>query len=53
LGNFIFDQYFNQNVRNGLGVAVKIDKAVKHLDFSEKHFYLQSNGQTIEKTAEK
>jgi poly-gamma-glutamate synthesis protein (capsule biosynthesis protein) len=47
LGNFIFDQYFNEDVRNGLGVAVKIDKATKHLDFSEENFYLNSNGQTI------
>jgi len=53
LGNFVFDQYFNQNVRNGLGVVVKINKNTKQLEFSEKHFYLQSGGQTIEKTAEK
>ncbi len=53
LGNFIFDQYFNEDVRNGLGVVVKIDKDTKQLDFSEKNFYLQNNGQTIEKTAEK
>ncbi len=46
LGNFIFDQYFNDDVRNGLGVVVKIDKTTKKLDFSEKHFYLESNGQT-------
>jgi poly-gamma-glutamate synthesis protein (capsule biosynthesis protein) len=47
LGNFIFDQYFNENVRNGLGVVVKIDKTTKKLDFSEKHFYLDGNGQTL------
>jgi gamma-polyglutamate biosynthesis protein CapA len=53
LGNFIFDQYFSEDVRNGLGVEVKIDKNTKQLDFTEKHFYLQSGGQTIEKTQEK
>lgn len=47
LGNFIFDQYFNEDVRNGLGVVVKINKDTKQLDFSEKHFYLDSNGQTL------
>jgi len=50
LGNFIFDQYFDENVRNGLGVEVKVDKITKELSFSEKYFYLDSNGQTIEKT---
>jgi len=47
LGNFIFDQYFDENVRNGLGVVVKIDKQTKKMSFEEKHFYLQSGGQTI------
>lgn len=50
LGNFIFDQYFSEDVRNGLGVEVKIDKITKQLDFFEKHFYLDSNGQTVEKS---
>jgi len=50
LGNFIFDQYFSEDVRNGLGVAVKIDKTTKQLEFTEKYFYLDNNGQTIEKT---
>ena len=50
LGNFIFDQYFDENVRNGLGVQVTINKITKQLDFQEKHFYLDNNGQTIEKT---
>ena len=50
LGNFIFDQYFDENVRNGLGVQVTINKTTKQLDFQEKHFYLENNGQTIEKT---
>jgi poly-gamma-glutamate synthesis protein (capsule biosynthesis protein) len=47
LGNFIFDQYFNENVRNGLGVIVKIDKSTKQMEFSEGHFYLDNNGQTL------
>lgn len=53
LGNFIFDQYFSEAVRNGLGVVVKINKTTKQLDFYEKHFYLDSNGQTFEKPAKK
>ena len=47
LGNFIFDQYFNEDVRNGMGVIVKINPETKQLDFEEKKFYLQSGGQTI------
>jgi len=53
LGNFIFDQYFSENTRNGLGVEVKIDKETKEMSFDEVNFYLDSNGQTIEKPAEK
>lgn len=49
LGNFVFDQYFSNDVRNGLGVVVKIDKTTKQLNFTEQNFYLDSNGQTIEK----
>jgi len=49
LGNFIFDQDFNENVKKGLGVVVKINKETKSLDFSEKHFYLDTTGQVIEK----
>jgi len=47
LGNFIFDQYFNENVRNGRGVIVKINPETKELEFKELGFYLQSGGQTI------
>lgn len=46
LGNFIFDQYFNEDVRKGLGIVVKIDAQTKWLDFEEKNFYLGQNGQT-------
>jgi len=47
LGNFVFDQYFSEEVRNGLGVTVKIDSETKQLGFEEKKLYLQSGGQTI------
>lgn len=47
LGNFIFDQYFSEDVRNGLGVQVQIDKTTKELSFKNINFYLDSNGQTI------
>jgi poly-gamma-glutamate synthesis protein (capsule biosynthesis protein) len=50
LGNFIFDQYFSEDVRKGEGVVVTIDKKTKQLNFVEKHFYLEDNGQTVEKT---
>jgi len=48
LGNFIFDQDFNEDVKKGLGVVVRIDKTTKNLEFVEKHFYTESNGQAIE-----
>ncbi len=47
LGNFIFDQYFEESVRNGLGVILKIDLKTKLLKFEELSFYLQTGGQTI------
>jgi len=47
LGNFIFDQYFSEDVRNGLGVKLKIDLETKELSFEEIKFYLGPNGQTI------
>lgn len=46
LGNFIFDQYFDENVRNGLGVEVKVNSKTKELSFLETRFYLDKNGQT-------
>ncbi len=53
LGNFIFDQRFNQGVQNGLGVEVKINKKTKQMEFADKYFHLEANGQTVEKTSEK
>jgi hypothetical protein len=47
LGNFIFDQYFNEDVRNGMGIVVTINKKTNQLSFEEKNFYLQTGGQTI------
>ena len=45
--------YGFKNCQDGLGVQVKIDKKTKNLEFKEINFYLQPNGQTIEKPAEK
>jgi poly-gamma-glutamate capsule biosynthesis protein CapA/YwtB (metallophosphatase superfamily) len=47
LGNFIFDQYFNEDVHKGLGIKVNINQETKQMNFSEINFYLQNNGQTI------
>jgi len=47
LGNFIFDQYFSEETKKGLGVVVKIDKEKRLLKFEEINFYTQPNGQTI------
>jgi len=46
LGNFIFDQYFDENVRSGLGVILKINLKTKELSFEDLNFYLDLNGQT-------
>jgi len=47
LGNFVFDQYFDENVRNGMGVILKINPKDKSIKFEEVNFYLNSGGQTI------
>jgi len=47
LGNFVFDQYFEENVRNGMGVILKINPKDKAIKFQEVNFYLNSGGQTI------
>lgn len=49
LGNFIFDQYFSENVKTGMGVVAKIDKQTKEMYFSQLKFYTQTTGQTIVK----
>jgi poly-gamma-glutamate capsule biosynthesis protein CapA/YwtB (metallophosphatase superfamily) len=47
LGNFIFDQYFDDNTQKGMGVEVVIDPAMKKIDYKEYNFSLLKNGQTI------
>lgn len=47
LGNFVFDQYFDENVRNGMGVILKINPKTKSIQFEELNFYLDTGGQTI------
>jgi len=46
LGNFVFDQYFSEDVRKGMGVIWKINKNTKEIKFEEINFYLENNGQT-------
>jgi poly-gamma-glutamate synthesis protein (capsule biosynthesis protein) len=38
LGNFVFDQYFEENVRNGMGVILKINPKDKSIKFQEVKF---------------
>jgi poly-gamma-glutamate synthesis protein (capsule biosynthesis protein) len=47
LGNFIFDQYFDEDVKNGSGVRLKINLETKELNFEEIKFYLGPSGQTL------
>lgn len=47
LGNFIFDQYFSEQTKNGLGVVLKIDVKKRQLEFEEINFYMQPNSQTV------
>jgi len=49
LGNFIFDQYFNEEVRQSLAVKVTIDAETRELQFNETGLHLESNGQTAVK----
>ncbi len=47
LGNFIFDQYFSEETKEGLGLDVVIDTKTKKIDLKETKFYLNQGGQTI------
>ena len=47
LGNFVFDQYFSEETKTGLGVVMEVDSVTKELNFEEIDFYLQPNGQTV------
>lgn len=46
LGNFIFDQYFSEETKNGLAVEVKINSD-KSMDFRNINLSLETNGKTI------
>lgn len=46
LGNFVFDQYFSDNVRKGLMVELEIDGGGKIKDTKETGIKLETNGQT-------
>lgn len=46
LGNFVFDQYHNQDTRRGLAVQVKIDSRNFSMSLEEISLSLEKNGQT-------
>lgn len=46
LGNFIFDQYFQKETRQGMGVELTIDPDLK-MEFRDLKFVMNKNGQTI------
>lgn len=47
LGNFVFDQYFQKEVRQGLLVEINITKDSKNIETKEFPITLQTNGQTL------
>jgi gamma-polyglutamate biosynthesis protein CapA len=47
LGNFIFDQYFDPNSKQGLAVKVIINSSNRKLNFQEYQLQLKNNGQTV------
>jgi poly-gamma-glutamate capsule biosynthesis protein CapA/YwtB (metallophosphatase superfamily) len=47
LGNFIFDQYFSDDVRKGLVVRMTIDPVSGRLNFREYQTWLEKDGRTI------
>jgi poly-gamma-glutamate capsule biosynthesis protein CapA/YwtB (metallophosphatase superfamily) len=46
LGNFIFDQYFQKETMEGLGVEVEINPETKGMNFQELKFQMDKKGQT-------
>jgi poly-gamma-glutamate capsule biosynthesis protein CapA/YwtB (metallophosphatase superfamily) len=46
LGNFVFDQYFDQNTQKGLAVQIEIDSKAEPI-FKEFNVEMKSSGQTI------
>lgn len=49
LGNFVFDQYFQKETREGLALRVTINPEDKTMNFQEIPLVLQNNGQTAPK----
>ncbi len=47
LGNFIFDQYFNSQVKKGLIVKVKINTTTTQANYENYYVKLKTNGQTV------
>jgi poly-gamma-glutamate synthesis protein (capsule biosynthesis protein) len=47
LGNFVFDQYFSEDTKEGLLVEVIIDYVTQELNFVERRVSLKENGQTL------
>lgn len=45
LGNFIFDQYFSAETRNGLLVEMTVDRGTKKLFFKDMPIILENDGQ--------
>lgn len=50
LGNFVFDQYFDAQVRTGLVVSVMIDRENGEITTSEQRVRLELSGQTVPAT---
>lgn len=47
LGNFVFDQYFEENVKNGLMVKVVIDPTTLEMQFEEIPIIMTKEGRTL------
>ncbi|PIR59243.1 MAG: hypothetical protein COU69_01500 [Candidatus Pacebacteria bacterium CG10_big_fil_rev_8_21_14_0_10_56_10] len=47
LGNFVFDQYFDENVRRGLALTVEVDPVTTQFTLREHQLELRPNGQTV------
>ena len=46
IGNFIFDQYFDKDVREGLALTLDFDLATGKKQITETRLFLEANGQT-------
>ena len=47
LGNFIFDQYFSEETKNGLVLEVEIDPNDLILNINEHIVYMNTDGRTV------